>query len=55
VHWDDLPPGRRQNYNALVAVGASVGLVGGAVAAVAGWRRRHRRAALGPSPDWPST
>jgi nucleoside-diphosphate-sugar epimerase len=46
MHWDDLPPGRRQNYNliiALVAVAGVVAGVGGAAAAIRGRRRRSRR------------
>lgn len=44
VHWDDLPPGRRQNYNLIVALVAVVGVgaaVGGAVAALRARRRRQ--------------
>ncbi len=42
VHWDDLPPGRRQNYNLLIAAGALAAgsaAIGGAVEMI----RRHRR------------
>jgi nucleoside-diphosphate-sugar epimerase len=42
VHWDDLPPGRRQNFNLLVAITAPVAVTSGAVAAVVAWRRRRR-------------
>ena len=43
VHWDDLPPGRRQNANlALVVSGAAIVASGVGVAAEA-LRRRHRR------------
>jgi nucleoside-diphosphate-sugar epimerase len=47
VHWDDLPPGRRQNYNLVVALIAATGVLAGAsgiVAAVAARRRRRGRA-----------
>jgi nucleoside-diphosphate-sugar epimerase len=44
VHWDDLPPGRRQNYNLVLAVGAVAGLVAAVGAAVAAIRSRARRA-----------
>jgi nucleoside-diphosphate-sugar epimerase len=44
VHWDDLPPGRRQNYNLMITVIAAAGVLA-AVGAVAGaLRRRARRA-----------
>jgi nucleoside-diphosphate-sugar epimerase len=43
VHWDDLPPGRRQNYNLLLVIGATTGLTAAAVAAVATWWARRRR------------
>jgi nucleoside-diphosphate-sugar epimerase len=46
VHWDDLPPGKRQNYTLLVAIAAAVGVAAatgsGAVLLV-----RHRRAGRG--------
>jgi nucleoside-diphosphate-sugar epimerase len=43
VHWDDLPPGRRQNLN-LVIVAATVATASAAAAAgVAALRRRRRR------------
>jgi nucleoside-diphosphate-sugar epimerase len=42
VHWDDLPPGRRQNYNVLLVIGGTVALAGGVVGGVAAWRRRRR-------------
>lgn len=42
VHWDDLPPGRRQNYNLLLAIGGALLVAGGVAAAVAAWRRRRR-------------
>jgi nucleoside-diphosphate-sugar epimerase len=43
IHWDDLPPGRRQNLNlALIAAGAATAL-GGAALAVAALRRRRTR------------
>jgi nucleoside-diphosphate-sugar epimerase len=44
LHWDDLPPGRRQNLNLLLvvvgAILAAAGLAGGA-AAVIRWRRQR--------------
>jgi len=43
VHWDDLPPGRRQNYNLLLAVAGAVALAGGVTAGVAALRKRRRR------------
>jgi len=43
VHWDDLPPGRRQNYNLLLVVVGAVVLTGGLSALVAAWRNRRRR------------
>jgi UDP-glucose 4-epimerase len=43
VHWDDLPPGRRQNYNLLLAIGGAAAVGGGIAAGVAAWRRRRRR------------
>jgi nucleoside-diphosphate-sugar epimerase len=45
VHWDDLPPGRRQNFNLiLVAVGVAAAAAG-AVGVFAALRRRRRRRA----------
>lgn len=44
LHWDDLPPGRRQNLNlVLVIVAATAGLGATAlgVAAIVRWRRRR--------------
>jgi len=43
LHWDDLPPGRRQNYTLLVALGA-LGALGGTGA----WALTRRRRALRP-------
>jgi nucleoside-diphosphate-sugar epimerase len=44
IHWDDLPPGRRQNANlALVVSGAALVASGVGVAAEALRRRRQRR------------
>jgi nucleoside-diphosphate-sugar epimerase len=41
AHWDDLPPGRRQNYT-LLAVLAALGVLGAsAVVGVVAWRRRR--------------
>jgi nucleoside-diphosphate-sugar epimerase len=45
VHWDDLPPGRRQNLNLILIVIASVAAVAGGVGVVAAMRRRRRRRA----------
>jgi hypothetical protein len=45
VHWDDLPPGRRQNLNlilVLVGAGLAAGATGIGVGALL--RRRRRRA-----------
>jgi nucleoside-diphosphate-sugar epimerase len=39
-HWDDLPPGRRQNYT-LLAVIAAVVTAASAVAGAVWWRRRR--------------
>ena len=44
AHWDDLPPGRRQNLTVLVALGAVVAAAGSAVAILAGRARRARQA-----------
>ena len=44
-HWDDLPPGKRQNYNLIVALIAVVGVLAGAGALVAAIRSRRRRKA----------
>ena len=43
VHWDDLPPGRRQNYNVLLAAGVTAALGSGVAGAVAAWRKRRRQ------------
>jgi nucleoside-diphosphate-sugar epimerase len=43
-HWDDLPPGRRQNFTVLIAAGASAAAV--AAAAGAAWFIRKRRKGL---------
>lgn len=43
VHWDDLPPGRRQNYNLVLAVSAVAGIIAAVAAAVAAIRSRTRR------------
>ena len=47
VHWDDLPPGRRQNFNLLLAISGTVLVVGATAAVVAAWRRK--RGAQSPS------
>ena len=43
LHWDDLPPGRRQNFNLIVAVAGTTGLVSAAGVALAALRRRRSR------------
>ena len=43
VHWDDLPPGRRQNYNLLLVIGATLGLAAAVVGGLVAWRYRRRR------------
>jgi UDP-glucose 4-epimerase len=46
VHWDDLPPGRRQNYNLVITLAAVAGvLAGGAglLAAIRSYRKRPTR------------
>lgn len=43
VHWDDLPPGRRQNYNLLIGLGLLAAGGGGAALAVEVVRRRRTR------------
>lgn len=42
MHWDDLPPGRRQNLNLLIAL-AVTGAAGAATAGVVAVLLRHRR------------
>ena len=42
LHWDDLPPGRRQNYNLIIALLALVGIAGAVAVAVEAVRRRRR-------------
>lgn len=42
LHWDDLPPGRRQNYNLVIALIALAGITAGAGAVVAAILRRRR-------------
>jgi nucleoside-diphosphate-sugar epimerase len=42
-HWDDLPPGKRQNYNLIIALIAVAGVLAGAGAVVAAVRSRRRR------------
>jgi nucleoside-diphosphate-sugar epimerase len=41
-HWDDLPPGRRQNYTLAAIIGGALSLVGLAAGGVLAWRRRRR-------------
>jgi nucleoside-diphosphate-sugar epimerase len=43
IHWDDLPPGRRQNYNFVVLLIAASGVLAGAAGVVAALRRLRRR------------
>jgi nucleoside-diphosphate-sugar epimerase len=43
VHWDDLPPGRRQNYNLVITLAAVAGIIGGAGGLIAALRARARR------------
>jgi hypothetical protein len=43
THWDDLPPGRRQNYNLLIAGAGTLAVVAAIGAAVAAVRQRRRR------------
>ena len=43
AHWDDLPPGRRQNYNLVVLLIAAMGAVAGLSGAVVALRRLRRR------------
>lgn len=43
AHWDDLPPGRRQNLTVLAAAGGLVGVAGSVVALVVARSRRSRR------------
>jgi nucleoside-diphosphate-sugar epimerase len=40
-HWDDLPPGRRQNYTLLAVMASGAAVLGGTVGGVRAWR--HRR------------
>lgn len=42
LHWDDLPPGRRQNYNLIIAAGALAAVASGAGLVVELIRRRRR-------------
>jgi nucleoside-diphosphate-sugar epimerase len=42
VHWDDLPPGRRQNYNLIITLAAIAGIIGAAGGALAAVRARRR-------------
>jgi UDP-glucose 4-epimerase len=42
-HWDDLPPGKRQEFTLLVGVGALGLVLAGATGAVIGVRRRGAR------------
>lgn len=42
IHWDDLPPGRRQNYNLLIIVAAAVAVALGLGGGLLAWRNRRR-------------
>jgi nucleoside-diphosphate-sugar epimerase len=46
-HWDDLPPGRRQEFTLLVGAAALVAAAGGLTAAVLALRRRRARTSKG--------
>jgi nucleoside-diphosphate-sugar epimerase len=41
-HWDDLPPGRRQNYTMVALAGGALLLAALGVGGVMWWRRRRR-------------
>jgi UDP-glucose 4-epimerase len=45
-HWDDLPPGRRQNYNLIVVLIGVLGAAAGVTAGMAAWKARRRRSQL---------
>lgn len=47
VHWDDLPPGRRQNLNLLLVAGGLGTVAAVAAGVIAGLRRRRRRVRAG--------
>ncbi len=50
LHWDDLPPGRRQNYNLIIALVVLVATGAGAAVGVEALRRRRAaRAATRPA------
>lgn len=42
-HWDDLPPGRRQNVNLALVLGASAAVLAAMAAGVTAATRRHRQ------------
>lgn len=42
AHWDDLPPGRRQNLTVLAAAGGALAVAGSAAALLIGRSRRRR-------------
>ena len=43
IHWDDLPPGRRQNANLALVIGGAALVASGVGVAAEALRRRHRR------------
>ena len=45
VHWDDLPPGQRQNLNLILIIGGVTLTVGGLIGLFEALRRRRRRRA----------
>ncbi len=48
VHWDDLPPGRRQNYNLVIVLVLLIGATAGVAVAIEALRRRRRAGRAGP-------
>ncbi len=49
-HWDDLPPGKRQNLNSLVLLFATSGISAAALGFLAWWRRRLRSVTVEAGP-----
>lgn len=45
MHWDDLPPGRRQNYNLVITLAAVAGVIAGVGGIAAAIRSRRKRSA----------